>query len=221
MDVFRFLPSLLLTASLCAAGAAWASSETNAENPVVDPALRAHLAATLAQAADDGDRFDAEVWLLASDRRLQRYVDDPEERLLVLKTVYAEASRHKLEPDLVLAVMNIESHFDRYAVSRVGAQGLMQVMPFWRLELGRPQDNLTDIRTNIRYGTAILAHYLTVSKGDLVDALARYNGSRGRLKYPELVLKAWRKRWGNQTQDDVPALQASCTNYELNACHYQ
>ena len=190
-------------------------------NPVVDPVLRTRLAETMAQSFEHADRFDAEVWLLASDNRLKRYVKDNTQRLQILKTVYAEANRHALDADLVLAVMHMESAFERYAISRVGAQGLMQVMPFWRLEIGRPQDNLTDVVTNIRYGTTILAHYIEVAKGDLVDALARYNGSRGRLKYPERVIGAWRKYWRNQTREDLPDLQDSCTKYALNACWYE
>ena len=123
-----------------------------------------------------------------------------------------------MDPDLVLAVMQVESRFDRFAVSSAGAQGLMQVMPFWRREIGRPQDNLTQIETNVRYGTAILGHYLSVSRGDLIDALARYNGSRGRLNYPELVIYAYRARWQTQTTDDLPTLRAGCMAYGLAAC---
>jgi soluble lytic murein transglycosylase-like protein len=186
-----------------------------------DPALIEKLAASLADTANDPDRFDAEVWLRASEQRLSRYLKDHDERLDLLRIVYREARRHDLDADLVLAVMQVESAFDRYAISRVGAQGLMQVMPFWRNEIGRPQDNLTDMETNIRYGTTILAHYLEVSKNDLVDALARYNGSRGRLKYPELVVTAWRKVWRNKTSAELPQLQASCRSYGLVACRYQ
>ena len=94
-------------------------------------------------------------------------------------------------------------------------------MPFWRNEIGRPQDNLTHVETNIRYGTVILAHYIEVAQGDLVDALARYNGSRGRLKYPEKVIAAWRKTWRNKKRDELPSLQASCAAYGLRACRYQ
>lgn len=188
---------------------------------IPDPALIARLAESLADTTDAFDRFDAEVWLRASEQRLTRYLDDHSERLDLLNVVYREAHRQSLDADLVLAVMQIESAFDRYAISRVGAQGLMQVMPFWREELGRPQDNLTDVETNVRYGTTILAHYLEVSKDDLVDALARYNGSRGRLKYPELVVGAWRRVWRNKTSADLPQLQASCRSYGLKACQYQ
>lgn len=186
----------------------------------LDPLLRTRLAENLAQETADEDRFDAEVWLKVSDERLQRYLKSADERLQLLHLVYREARRHDLDPDLVLAVMQIESAFDRYAISRVGAQGLMQVMPFWRLEIGRPQDILTHAETNVRYGTVILAHYIDVAKGDLVDALARYNGSRGRLKYPEKVIKAWRTRWRNKAWSDLPELHASCSNYPLKACRY-
>jgi len=186
----------------------------------IDPALLESLAASMADQYSDTDRFDAEVWLHASGQRLAKYIDDHDERLTLLQTVYREANRQDLDADLVLAVMQVESAFDRFAISRVGAQGLMQVMPFWRLEIGRPQDILTDMDTNVRYGTTILAHYLLESNGDLVDALARYNGSRGTLKYPEKVVAAWRQAWRHRSSEDLPALQASCANYGLRACQY-
>ena len=187
----------------------------------VDPVLRERLAQNMAEVHEHIDRFDAQVWLQVSDQRLQRYLPRQADRLELLQLVYLEATRQRLNPNLVLAVMQIESAFNRFAVSSVGAQGLMQVMPFWRFEIGRPQDNLISVETNIRYGTVILAHYIDVAKGDLVDALARYNGSRGRLKYPEKVIGAWRKTWRNQPWSELPMLQASCANYPLYACRYQ
>ncbi len=198
-----------------------ASFATHADSLLADPALVERLALSLAESHESADRFDAQVWLVASEQRLSRYLDDHTERIDLLKVVYRESSRHQLDADLVLAVMQVESAFDRFAISRVGAQGLMQVMPFWRQEIGRPMDNLTDVETNIRYGTTILAYYLDVAGGDLVDALARYNGSRGRLNYPERVVTAWRRIWRNKTSEDLPALQASCSNYGLRACRYQ
>jgi soluble lytic murein transglycosylase-like protein len=186
-----------------------------------DPALVEHLARSMADRYENTDRFDAEVWLLASNQRLTRYLDNHDERMSLLQLVYREAHHQNLDPDLVLAVMQVESAFDRFAISSAGAQGLMQVMPFWRLEIGRPQDNLTDMETNVRYGTAILAHYIDVARGDLVDALARYNGSRGRLHYPDLVVAAWRKYWRTRSSDELPELVNGCTNYALTACRYQ
>ena len=201
--------------------ALYTMASSSARAVEVDPVLRDKLAHNLAEVHEDIDRFDAQVWLQVSDQRLQRYLPRQRDRLDLLQLVYREAKRQSLDPDLVLAVMQIESAFNRFAISRVGAQGLMQVMPFWRMEIGRPQDNLTHVETNIRYGTVILAHYIDVAKGDLVDALARYNGSRGRLKYPEKVIGAWRKTWRNKTRDELPALQASCATYGLRACRYQ
>jgi soluble lytic murein transglycosylase-like protein len=179
--------------------AAWA--EKTAE---VDPLLRDRLAHALADEYDDTDKFDAEVWLRVSDQRLQRYIKDQTQRLELLKYVYRDAKLQRLDPDLVLAVIQTESAFDQFAVSSVGAQGLMQVMPFWRFEMGRPQDNLTHVETNVRYGTVILAHYIDVAKDDLVEALARYNGSFGKIKYPDKVITAWRQHWRNKTRDELP-----------------
>ena len=143
--------------------------------------------------ASDGfeDRFDAQVWLLDMGNRLQRFVGDEPEALHILRAVHREANAAGLRPDLVLALIQVESYFDRYAVSRVGAQGLMQVMPFWKHEIGRPEDNLTDIDTNLRYGCRILQLYLKREKGNMTRALARYNGSIGKTWYPERVMKAY------------------------------
>ena len=189
--------------------------------PAHDPELINRLAQSLSADHGNVDRFDAEVWLRVSDDRLAKYLKNRDLRLNLLRLVYREAQAQKLDPDLVLAVMQVESRFERFAVSSAGAQGLMQVMPFWRLEIGRDQDNLTDPETNIRYGTTILAHYLERSKGDMVDALGRYNGSRGKLWYPELVLTAWRRDWRNKSWGELPALRLSCSTYALRACLYQ
>jgi len=157
------------------------------------------LRSLLINAIDDSesfeDKYDAEVWLLSQSHKLRRYVDDPEERLYILRHVHREAKRAELEPELVLAVIQIESAFNPYAVSVVGAQGMMQVMPFWKNEIGRPDDNLIDMKTNLRYGCTILKHYLDREKGGLPNALARYNGSYGSFKYSKKVMDAWIDRW--------------------------
>jgi soluble lytic murein transglycosylase-like protein len=100
-----------------------------------------------------------------------------------------------LPPELVLAVIEVESHFDRYAVSQAGAQGLMQVMPFWKEEIGRPGDNLIQTETNLSYGCRILQFYLQQEQGQLNDALARYNGSAGSSVYSDKVKTAWQDHW--------------------------
>lgn len=216
-----------LTVSIASAAETAVTSATaemlvvNQSMPEPDQDLLDKLALTLADNHVQTDKFDAQVWLMASESRLTRYMDDKTDRLALLQLVYREAHRTELDPDLVLAVMQVESHFDRFAISRVGAQGLMQIMPFWRAELGRPMDNLMDVETNVIYGTTILAHYLDVSKGDLVEALGRYNGSKGRLRYPEKVISAWRTQWRHKSSSELPELLASCANYGLKACRYQ
>jgi soluble lytic murein transglycosylase-like protein len=141
------------------------------------------------------DRFAAEVWLTDMSKRLARKIYDPEERLLILKTVHYEATRARLPPEMVLALIEVESNFDRFALSHAGARGLMQVMPFWLDEIGRPNDDLFDIHTNLRMGCTILRLYLDREKGDRTRALARYNGSVGKTWYPQRVFRALSKRW--------------------------
>lgn len=178
----------LLAGGLVQAGALPSDEQERAE-------LREVLQAAIGQADSFADRFDAEVWLLDMSTRLARFMPDPEERLELLRAVHREAKRVDLKPDLVLALIQIESRFDRYAVSRVGAQGLMQVMPFWKNEIGRPDDNLTELHTNLRYGCQILKFYMQKEKGNWMHALARYNGSYGKVWYPEKVMGAWRDYW--------------------------
>ena len=165
------------------------------EPEVITEELRQLLLNAIKDSDSFEDKYDAEVWLVAMSHKLRRYIADPQERLYILRNVHREAKRAELEPELVLAVIQIESAFDPYAVSVVGAQGMMQVMPFWKNEIGRPDDNLIDMKTNLRYGTTILKHYLDREKGNLANALARYNGSYGSFKYSKKVMDAWIDRW--------------------------
>jgi soluble lytic murein transglycosylase-like protein len=157
------------------------------------------LVELLRQAASDtesfSDHFDAQVWLTDMSARLERQVGNPQERIEILKRVHHEAVRADLAPELVLAVIDVESNFDKYAISVAGARGLMQIMPFWLDEIGRPDDNLIHVGTNLRFGCTILKYYLDLEKGDLKRALGRYNGSLGQRKYPNLVLDKLRLKW--------------------------
>ena len=184
----RYIFTLCLAAVLLAPAHAWPQ---DAPDPELREALRA--AANAADSFDD--RFDAEVWLTDMSRRLERQVKDPQERMRILTRVHYEASIAGLEPELVLAVIEVESNFDTYAVSVAGALGLMQVMPFWRNEIGRPGDNLIHLETNLRYGCTILKFYLDKENGDLRRALGRYNGSLGRRKYPNKVIEKLSGKW--------------------------
>ena len=144
------------------------------------------------------DRFDAEVWMSDMSRRLASRINDPQERLTILKMVHYEATRAGLDPELVLALINVESNFDRFAISSAGARGLMQIMPFWLNEIGRPDDNLFNIDTNLRFGCTILSIYLKRENGNMFQALARYNGSIGKRWYPDRVYVALSNRWYRQ-----------------------
>ena len=171
------------------------SYATNSQDNTDQTELREFLISTIKDADSFEDRFEAEVWLVDMSGRLEYFIKDPKQRLDLLRSIHREATKAELKPDLVLALIQIESRFDNYAISRAGAQGLMQVMPFWKKEIGRPDDNLTDINTNLSYGCRILQFYLKKEKGNWMTALARYNGSYGKYWYPERVMDAWRKRW--------------------------
>jgi len=163
-----------------------------------DPELRKLLKEAIESDAGFEDRFDAQVWLLDMSRRLEIFVQDPETRIDMLKLVHYEARRVDIEPELVLAVIEVESRFDEYAISVSGARGLMQVMPFWLNEIGISDQNLFKIRTNLRMGCTILRYYIDMEPHDLGRALARYNGSLGKTIYPNKVVKALHKRWFKQ-----------------------
>lgn len=141
------------------------------------------------------DPYIGQVWLAGMNEPLSRWIKDPEQRIELLTMIHAEATRANLEPGLVLALIQVESAFNGFAISYAGARGMMQIMPFWKKEIGREDDNLMDVATNLRYGTTILAHYIEVEKGSVIRALARYNGSRGQTWYPKRVLTYWHKYW--------------------------
>ncbi len=163
-----------------------------------DDEFRKKLVATIAKADSSFvDRFDAEVWLLQQAKRLQKVAPQiPEdERFKILRLVHQEATKFSLDPLVVLALIHVESDFDHYALSSAGARGLMQVMPFWKDEIGKRDDSLFDMHTNLKYGCAILSLYLEKEKNDLTLALSRYNGSRGQSWYPMRVYKKMRQVW--------------------------
>lgn len=160
-----------------------------------DPVLRELLREAIEDNHSFPDRFEAEVWLKDMAARLGDQVPDPAERVRILEQAHREATRAELPPEMVLAVIDIESAFDAYAVSVAGAQGLMQVMPFWLDEIGHPDDRLVNIETNLRMGCTILKYYYDMENGDWIRALGRYNGSLGKRDYPNRVIDRLRKKW--------------------------
>jgi soluble lytic murein transglycosylase-like protein len=185
------LPAWLLAPAIALAGA-------QQYEPLAD-SVRVRLSKMVADRAAPTMHFrsaaDGRRWLAEMDRRLHKRIPDRKQRLELLRTVQYEATRARLDPQLVLGVIEVESAFRKYAVSRAGARGYMQVMPFWVKVIGQPSHNLFHLRTNIAYGCAILRHYLDMERGDYFRALGRYNGSLGKPEYPNLVLSAWRGRW--------------------------
>lgn len=163
-----------------------------------DPVLSRLLQEAIESDSGFEDRFDAQVWLLDMSRRLEKFVKNPQSRIELLKRVHYEARRVGIEPELVLAVIEVESRFDEFAISVAGARGLMQVMPFWLDEIGISDQNLFKIRTNLRMGCTILRYYIDMEPGDLGRALARYNGSLGKTVYPNKVISALHKHWFKQ-----------------------
>ena len=170
-------------------------TQAQADSQPVDPKLRQLLTEAINSSESFEDRFHAEVWLVDMSNRLKRFIKDEKTRLSMLKHIHQEAARVKLQPELVLALIEVESHFDSYAISKSGAQGMMQIMPFWLDEIGHPDDNLITMKTNLRMGCTILKYYMEMENNDLHKALARYNGSRGSKVYSNKVLIALHDHW--------------------------
>lgn len=160
---------------------------------------RNSLQRAVADQAAKGSSFESEEaerrWLTAMSQRLRAKLPDSTSRRQFLRTVHYEAMRAGLDPQLVLAVIQVESNFRKYAVSSAGARGYMQVMPFWVGLIGTKDHNLFHLRTNLRYGCLILRHYLDMERGNLTRALGRYNGSLGELWYPNMVHAALKRGW--------------------------
>lgn len=130
------------------------------------------------------------MWISTHMDKVKRYHPELEPREDLLRAIHYEATRAGLDPELVLGLIKVESGFNKYAISSVGARGLMQIMPFWTKVIGNETHNLFDIRTNLRYGCLILRHYLEIENGNMFRALGRYNGSLGKAQYPTLVVSA-------------------------------
>lgn len=195
----RWLLALAATVLLCISAVSMAGAQR--EEPLSN-SVRAMMQRTISDSAAPRLVFASEdegrLWLQTMSDRLRKRIPDMQMREDFLRTVHYEATRAGLDPQLVLALIHVESAFKKYAVSSVGARGYMQVMPFWVKAIGVSDHNLFHMRLNLRYGCTILRHYLDIEQGDLFRALGRYNGSLGKPEYPNLVVNAWRKSWTYQ-----------------------
>ncbi|MDR2451233.1 MAG: lytic transglycosylase domain-containing protein [Candidatus Accumulibacter sp.] len=187
---------ILILPVLLSPAVAWAGAQQY--EPLSD-SVRAALSGVIADQAPPASSFrgpiEAADWLTEMSRRLEKRMPNRDNRHEFLRAVHYEATRAGLDPQLVLGLIQVESGFKKYAVSKAGARGFMQVMPFWVRLIGRADDNLFHLRANLRYGCTILRHYLDIERGDLFRALGRYNGSLGRSEYPNRVRSAWQKQW--------------------------
>jgi soluble lytic murein transglycosylase-like protein len=191
--LLRRLRPLVLLAATAALGAVLPAAADQQR----DPELEAVVARAIAQAKCFTDHYDSAVWYTLMEPRLRPLVKEKSERLDILEQVYCETHRAgeaRLPPGLVMALIAVESRFDRWAVSSAGAVGLMQVMPFWPERLGMRRYELVHVAPNIHMGCAILRAYLGYEHNDVRKALARYNGSPGKRDYPDLVISQW-TRW--------------------------
>ena len=196
----RYLAGPLAALSLCVALPAWPDAQR-------DPELKAIVSTAIASAECFPDKYESAVWYTLMEPKLRRIVTDSAERMQILKTAFCEAHRpgeQRLPPGLIMAVIDVESRFNRWAVSSAGAVGLMQVMPFWPSELGMKRHQLTQVDANMRMGCAILRFYLRRERNDVRKALARYNGSVGRREYPDLVVTRWTRTWNGADDLGLP-----------------
>jgi soluble lytic murein transglycosylase-like protein len=199
-----------LIAALVVVAAPTARAGAQVEEPLAD-AVRGALSAAIQDAAPPQPAFDSIEerlaylrWLGAISERLKSRKAEHATRVEFLETLWYETRRAGLEPALVLGLIQVESGFRKYAVSKAGARGYMQVMPFWaRLIGGDDPARLFHMQANLRFGCVILRHYLELERGDLFMALGRYNGSRGRREYPDAVLAA-RRLWLVDGRDAAP-----------------
>ncbi|HWU85145.1 MAG TPA: lytic transglycosylase domain-containing protein [Rhodocyclaceae bacterium] len=193
----RTLAALLLSAclGLLATAAHAGAQQEELLAASVQAALQSAVSDQTAPEPEFPSIIDKVNWLSTMSERLLSRMPDPQQRIGFLKTVYYEAQRAGLDPQLVLGLIQVESGFRKYAVSGAGARGYMQVMPFWVKLIGTRDTNLFHLRTNLRYGCTILRYYLDMEKGDLYRALGRYNGSLGKPEYPNMVRAAWERNW--------------------------
>lgn len=186
---------------VCAGAPSPVLAGAQVEEPLAD-AVRSALSSAVGNGAppslvfaDAAQRQQCESWAKPLEGKLTKRKPDELVRREFLHTVCYESKRAGLDPALVMALIQVESGFRKYAVSPVGARGYMQVMPFWSRSIGNGEaSSLFHMQTNLRFGCVILRHYLDVEKGNLFMALGRYNGSRGRAEYPNMVTAA-RRSW--------------------------
>jgi soluble lytic murein transglycosylase-like protein len=187
--------TLLLALALALAAPATALAGAQ-DYEKLSASVRASMSRTINERPTiDPNDLETRAWVRVMAKRVRSKFEDEESARDFLITLRYESRRAGLDPHLMLALVDVESKFRRYAVSTAGALGYMQVMPFWVNLIGEPAHNLFQMKLNLRYGCTIFRHYLDRENGNIARALARYNGSLGKPEYPDLVQKAWKEKW--------------------------
>ena len=114
---------------------------------------------------------EGQLWLDEMSKRLERRMPDQAQRRDFLRTVQYEATRAGLDPQLVLGLIQVESGFNKYAVSVSGARGYMQVMPFWVKTIGTAEHNLFHMRLNLATAAPFCA---IISTSSTATSIARW-----------------------------------------------
>ena len=213
------MKGIFAVALLCA-GMAAAEGRTSTQQEI------AELKAKLAQKTEALDSAKEKLAALAAEERWYQEAQDLGITRLVARSgltertqrrvaiaIVREAHSNGLDPLLVAAVIHSESSFDNYAVSGVGAMGLMQMMPDTGSWLAKERhtpfhkNNLFDAELNVEFGTAYLAQLIS-DFGSVPRALVAYNAGPGLAKrilankqvrrkfmagYPHTVLSEYRK----------------------------
>lgn len=163
------------------------TAHANAQD--VLPAVSSAPPAPAETLADDASNPDRAIHDQILERFAVRHTALPErERVRLAHAIIREARRHGLDPDLVMAVIEVESAGYHLAESHVGAMGLMQLLPSTGKELaGKLEiewmgpDTLFDPIINVQLGTAYLRELADRYDGNVNIALAAYNWGPGRI----------------------------------------
>jgi soluble lytic murein transglycosylase-like protein len=159
----------------------------------------AHAQSTIAVPFAEGDPVNAVAIPALSDIATmlrEQFRVARADSIKIAQAVLTEANHYAVSPVLLLAVMSVESSFDRHAVSDVGARGLMQILPAAHPHLTANVGDLSDPEINVRIGSAILRSYLDATGGDLDAALFRYSGGgRGYARRVALQMRSFDVRF--------------------------
>jgi soluble lytic murein transglycosylase-like protein len=128
----------------------------------------------------------------------ERFKISESKAAMIVSEAFRNGLKQGLQPELILAVIAVESKFKEKAVSPAGARGLMQVLASAHSKKVKKIGGLPalyDPRKNISLGTHILAQYKDVSNGNIRRTLLRYNGSLGKAKsrYPDKVMRVYKQ----------------------------